>query len=58
MEDTVNRFHLIPVVRVGNTVHVSGATGGSRSPDPEAQFTAAFQDIADTLAPAGVGLTS
>jgi enamine deaminase RidA (YjgF/YER057c/UK114 family) len=52
---TVDRFHLTPVVRVGDLVFISGASGGSHSADPEQEFTAAFQDIADTLAAAGVG---
>jgi len=43
------------VVRVGDLVFISGASGGSHSADPEQEFTAAFQDIADTLAAAGVG---
>lgn len=43
------------MVRVGDLVFISGASGGSHSADPEQEFTAAFQDIADTLAAAGVG---
>lgn len=54
-ETTIDRFHLTPVVKVGDLVFISGATGSSDSPDPELQLTAAFQDISDTLAAAGVG---
>ena len=54
-QDTVNRFGLTPLVKVGNLILVSGATGGIDSPDPEEQFNAAFQDVSDTLAAAGCG---
>ena len=51
-EDSARRFNLTPLVRVGDVILISGASGGSDSLDPEEQFTAAFDDVAETLAAA------
>lgn len=54
-EEAADRFGLTPIVRVNDLILISGMSGGSDSPDPEEQFTAAFQDIADALAVVGCG---
>lgn len=51
----VDEFHLTPLVKVGNMIHISGTTGRSTSRDPEVQLDSAFQEVADTLAVVGAG---
>jgi len=53
--DSEDELHLTPVVRVGNTIHISGTTGRNSSQDPEEQFVAAFEAIADMLSAVGAG---
>lgn len=53
--ETAEQLHLSAVVTVGNMVHISGSTGRSSDASPEAQFTAAFEDVADLLATVGSG---
>ena len=53
--DAEDKLHLTPVVRVGNTIHISGTTGRSSSQNPEEQFVAAFKDVSDALSAVGAG---
>ena len=54
-----DRFHFAPAVRVGELLLCSGQIGmgpdGRGIPDPEQQFTAAFEAVKALLAEAGLG---
>lgn len=60
MQAMYDRFHFAPAVRAGELLLCSGQIGigpdGRGIPDPEAQFTAAFEGVKAVLAAAGLGL--
>jgi enamine deaminase RidA (YjgF/YER057c/UK114 family) len=60
MQVMYDRFHFAPAVRAGDVLLCSGQIGvgpdGRGIPDPEAQFTAAFEGVKTVLAEAGLGL--
>jgi enamine deaminase RidA (YjgF/YER057c/UK114 family) len=60
MQAMYDRFHFAPAVRAGEFLLCSGQLGlgpdGRVIADPEAQFTAAFENLKSVLAEAGLGL--
>ena len=56
-ESTYTQLHFAPAVRMGDTLHCSGQTGGGADgklpKDPEEQFTNAFRNVATVLEAAG-----
>jgi len=62
MEAFYDRFHFAPAVKDGNRLFCSGVIGigadGKASPDPETQFTQAFESLRSVLAAAGVSFPS
>ncbi|MCW5749181.1 MAG: RidA family protein [Alphaproteobacteria bacterium] len=58
METAWDRFHYAPAVKAGDLLLCSGVIGvgpdRKPSPDPEAQFTLAFERVGSVLAAAGV----
>lgn len=59
METYYERFHFAPAVKSGGLLYGSGQIGigpdGKVSPDPEAQFTQAFENVKAVLEAAGAG---
>ena len=57
MEQYYDRFHFAPAVKDGNRLYCSGVIGvdadGKASPDPETQFTQAFESLKSVLTTAG-----
>ena len=57
-----DRFHFAPAVRDGDRLYCSGVIGtgadGKCSPDPEAQFSQAFETVSSVLAAAGVSFAA
>ncbi len=58
MENFYHNFHFAPAVKAGDRLFCSGVIGigadGKASPDPETQFTQAFESLKSVLATAGV----
>jgi len=59
MQEMYDRFHFAPAVWSGELLLCSGQIGigpdGRGIPDPEQQFTAAFENVKAVLAEAGLG---
>jgi enamine deaminase RidA (YjgF/YER057c/UK114 family) len=57
MEQYYDQFHFAPAVKDGNRLYCSGVIGvgadGKASPDPEMQFTQAFESLKSVLTTAG-----
>jgi enamine deaminase RidA (YjgF/YER057c/UK114 family) len=55
------RFHFAPAVKDGDRLYCSGVIGtgpdGKASPDPETQFTQAFETLSSVLACAGAAFS-
>ncbi len=62
MENFYNNFHFAPAVKEGNRLFCSGVIGigpdGKASPDPETQFTQAFESLGSVLKTAGVSFAN
>jgi enamine deaminase RidA (YjgF/YER057c/UK114 family) len=58
MEHYYDQFHFAPAVKDGDRLYCSGVIGvdaeGKASPDPETQFTQAFESLKSVLTTAGV----
>lgn len=58
MQGLYDNFHFAPAVKDGDRLYCSGVIGmgpdGKASPDPETQFTQAFESLKSVLAAAGV----
>jgi enamine deaminase RidA (YjgF/YER057c/UK114 family) len=51
---TYDQFHYAPIVKVGNTLYLSGVVAGD--PDPEQQFETLFRTLNAVLQEAGASL--
>lgn len=58
MQGLYDNFHFAPAVKDGDRLYCSGVIGmgpdGKASPEPETQFTQAFESLKSVLAAAGV----
>ncbi len=54
MQRTYDNFHYAPIVKVGNTLYLSGVVAGDE--DPEQQFESVFQNLDRVLQAAGSSL--
>lgn len=54
MRRTYDNFHYAPIVKVGNTLYLSGVVAGDE--DPEQQFESAFRNLDRVLQAAGSSL--
>ncbi len=61
-ESLYERFHFAPAVKDGDRLFCSGVIGtgpdGKASPDPETQFTQAFDTLSSVLEAAGVSFSA
>jgi len=62
MEQYYDQFHFAPAVKDGDRLYCSGVIGvdaeGKASPDPETQFTQAFESLQSVLTTAGVSFAN
>ena len=62
MEQYYDQFHFAPAVKDGDRLYCSGVIGvdaeGKASPDPETQFTQAFESLKSVLTTAGVSFAN
>ena len=54
MQRTYDNFHYAPIVKVGNTLYLSGVVAGNE--DPEQQFESVFRNLDRVLQAAGSSL--